>query len=115
MLSTILVLIVALIHVYIAVLEIKFWDKPRGLRVFGLSQELATQTTTLAINQGLYNLFLVAGILVGVAFGMPQLTLFSVVCVLVAGIVGFATGIKSALYAQSIPAALALLAMAAHL
>jgi putative membrane protein len=112
MLFTTLALIVAAIHIYIAVLEMKFWDQPRGLRVFGLSQELATQTKTLAFNQGLYNGFLAAGIIVGIAAGVPQLTVFIVICVLVAGLVGFATGIKSALYAQSIPAALALLAMA---
>ncbi|MCG3266543.1 DUF1304 domain-containing protein [Yoonia sp. I 8.24] len=115
MLSTILVLLVAVIHIYIAVLEMKFWDQPRGLRVFGLSQDLASQTKVLAFNQGLYNLFLAAGILVGIALGVPQLTIFIVACVLVAGVVGYATGIKSALYAQSIPAALALLATAASL
>ena len=115
MLSTLLALIVGAIHVYIAVLEMKFWDQPRGLRVFGLSQELATQTKVLAFNQGLYNLFLAAGVFAGIALGAATLTIFSVVCVLVAGLVGYATGIKSALYAQSIPAGLALLAMAAGL
>ena len=38
------VAIVALLHVYILVLEMFLWDKPAGLRAFGLGQELATAT-----------------------------------------------------------------------
>lgn len=39
------------------------WDKPAGLRAFGLSQDLATATKVLGANQGLYNGFLAAGLL----------------------------------------------------
>jgi len=111
MLSTILALIVAAIHVYITVLEMLLWDKPRGRRVFGTTEEFATQTKSLALNQGLYNGFLAAGIIVGLLLGNAQLVAFIVTCVLVAGVVGYLSGIKSALYFQSIPAALALFAM----
>ncbi|WP_106743945.1 DUF1304 domain-containing protein [Yoonia maritima] len=111
MLSTILALIVAAIHVYITVLEMLFWDKPRGRRVFGTTEDFATQTKSLALNQGLYNGFLAAGIVVGLLLGNAQLVAFIVICVLIAGGVGYLSGIKSALYVQTIPAALTLIAM----
>lgn len=115
MLFTLLALIIAAIHVYITVLEMLLWDKPRGRRVFRTTAEFATQTKALALNQGLYNGFLAAGIVVGLLLGNIQLTVFIVACVLVAGIVGFLSGIKTALYVQSIPATLALLALGAGL
>lgn len=110
MLYTLLALLIALIHIYIMVLEMVFWDKPRGQRVFRTTQEFATASKVMAFNQGLYNGFLAAGILIGLAMGSVTLTVFSLACVLVAGGVGFATGVKSAFYFQAIPAALALLA-----
>lgn len=111
MIATLLALVVAVIHLYIALLEMVLWDKPRGRRTFGTTQEFATATKSLALNQGLYNGFLAAGILYGLFFGVPHLTLFMIVCVLIAGIVGFLSGVKTALYAQTIPAALSLLAL----
>ena len=47
--------LIALLHVYIMVLEMFLWDKPAGLRAFGQSQEAATASKVLAANQGLYN------------------------------------------------------------
>ena len=43
---------IALLHVYILVLEMSLWDKPAGRRAFGLSPEMAAATKTLAANQG---------------------------------------------------------------
>ena len=111
MLYTLLALLVAMIHVYIMVLEMVFWDTPRGHRVFRTTQEFATASKVMAFNQGLYNGFLAAGVLIGLAMGNIALTVFSLVCVVVAGAVGFATGVKSAFYFQAIPATLALLAL----
>ena len=51
--------LVALIHVYIVLLEMLWWDTPRGRAAFGTSRELASQTKVLAANQGLYNLSLI--------------------------------------------------------
>lgn len=39
------------------------WTKPAGRRIFGLSPELAEGSAPLAMNQGLYNGFLAAGLL----------------------------------------------------
>jgi len=63
-LAAALVALVALIHVYIVVLEMVLWTKPAGRAAFGTSREWAEQTKVLAANQGLYNGFLVAGLVV---------------------------------------------------
>ena len=40
--------IIALIHIYILILEMFLWEKPAGLRAFGLSKEFAAASKTLA-------------------------------------------------------------------
>jgi putative membrane protein len=44
--------LVALLHFYFLVLEMFFWDKPLGLRAFGLAPEFAAASKSLAANQG---------------------------------------------------------------
>src|SRR2546426_671186 len=67
--ANVAVALVALLHVYFLVLEMFLWDKPRGLRTFGLTPEFASASKALAANQGLYNGFLAAGRLWGLALG----------------------------------------------
>lgn len=104
------VLLVALLHVYILVLEMFLWNTPRGRRVFGLTPEFAAQSKVLAANQGLYNGFLAAGLLWGLAMGEQGqgIKLFFLLCVLAAGLYGAATANKRILYVQALPAALGL-------
>ena len=61
--------LVALVHVYILVLEMFLWDKPAGLRAFGQTREAAAASKVLAANQGLYNGFLAAGLFWGLSLG----------------------------------------------
>ena len=105
-----MVLLVAIEHLYILVLEMFFWNRPLGLRTFNLTQELADATTTLAANQGLYNGFLAAGLLWGLSLGADgrDIKIFFLACVLVAGLYGAATVGKKILFVQGIPAALAI-------
>ena len=63
--ANIVVGLIALVHVYILVLEMFLWDKPAGLRAFGQTKETATASKVLAANQGLYNGFLAAGLFWG--------------------------------------------------
>lgn len=117
MLSKILVGLVAIEHVYILVLEMFLWTKPKGRKVFGLTAEFAEQSKALAANQGLYNGFLAAGLAWGLvhpnlAFG-HQIQLFFAACVLVAGIYGGLTAKRSILFIQGVPALLALGALLA--
>ncbi len=113
MIANILIGIVILIHLYIVILEMVLWDKPLGRRAFGTTEIFAQQTKTLAANQGLYNGFLVAGLIWGVSQGAAgyAITLFFLVCVLLAGLFGAWTASKKILFVQALPAALALWAL----
>lgn len=117
MIANVLVGLVALIHLYIVVLEMFLWDKPTGRRVFGTTAEFASASKVLAANQGLYNGFLAAGLIWGLAMGLAgqPVQLFFLGCVIVAGLYGALTvGIKI-LFVQTVPAALAVAAILAKL
>ena len=102
--------LVALLHVYILVLEMFLWTTPRGRKAFGLTAEFAEQTRVLAANQGLYNGFLAAGLFWGLWLGPAGFTvkIFFLTCVLVAGLYGAATANKRILFIQAVPAAIGL-------
>jgi len=112
-LATILIALVALIHVYIVILEMVLWEKPAGRKAFGTTAEFAAQSKVLAANQGLYNGFLVAGLAWGLWLGEAgfQIKLFFLLCVLVAGLFGAATASRRILFVQALPAALAVIAL----
>ena len=114
--AALLVAIVAAIHVYIVVLEMVLWRTPRGRRAFGTDQAFADQSATLAANQGLYNGFLVAGLIWGLVAADPigfQVKLFFLGCVVVAGVFGAATVSPRILFVQALPAVLAFVAVVA--
>jgi putative membrane protein len=105
--ANVVVALMALLHVYILVLEMFLWTTPRGRRAFGLTPEYAEATRTLAANQGLYNGFLAAGLAWGLAMGPAGYgaKLFFLGCILVAGIYGGFTVGKKILFIQAVPAA----------
>jgi putative membrane protein len=107
LLADIVVAFVALLHLYFLVLEMFLWDKPPGLRVFGLTPEAAASSKVLAANQGLYNGFLAAGLIWGLSLGLDGLSikLFFLACVLIAGLYGAATANRRILFVQALPAA----------
>lgn len=106
-----MVILVALLHIYFLVLEMFLWDKPAGLKAFGQSKEKAAATKVLAANQGLYNGFLAAGLLVGVVQGDSgtQFKVFFLSCVVVAGIYGALTASRKILFIQAMPAFIGLI------
>ena len=110
MIASILIALVALLHLYFLVLEMFLWDKPAGMKAFGSTPEFAKATKTLAANQGLYNGFLAAGLIWGLWLGEAgfQVKVFFLLCVIVAGLYGAATASRKILYVQALPAALAL-------
>jgi putative membrane protein len=113
MIANVLIALVALLHVYFMYLEMVAWDTPAGRKAFGLTPEFSAASKALAMNQGLYNGFLVAGLVWGLWLGDGgfAVKVFFLGCVLVAGRVGAAgVGIKI-LYVQAVPAALALAAL----
>jgi len=101
---------VAALHLYFLVLEMFLWDKPAGLRAFRQTPENAALTKTLAANQGLYNGFLVAGLVWGLMLGVAgePVLIFFLGCVIVAGIFGAITVSRRILWIQATPAAIAL-------
>lgn len=110
LLADTVVALVALLHVYILVLEMFLWDKPAGLRAFGQTPEAAAASKVLAANQGLYNGFLAAGLFWGLSLGAAGtgVKVFFLLCVLVAGLYGAATASRKILYVQALPAAVGL-------
>lgn len=113
LIANILVALIAALHLYFLVLEMFLWDKPAGLKAFGLTLEQAQASKVLAANQGLYNGFLSAGLIWGLALGADGLSVkvFFLACVLVAGLFGAATASRKILYVQALPALLALVAV----
>ena len=108
-LATLLVAFVALSHFGILVLEMFYWDHPVGREVFSMSEQQSANTAVLAMNQGLYNGFLAAGLVWGLLSKRIDVKVFFLVCVVVAGIFGAATAKESILFTQAMPAAIALL------
>ncbi|SEC56012.1 putative membrane protein [Tenacibaculum sp. MAR_2009_124] len=98
--------ILALIHIYILVLEMFLWTTPKGRKAFGIRDEqFAKDTKTLAANQGLYNGFLAAGFIWSMISQKVDIAIFFTLCVFIAGLYGsYSTGKKKILYIQSLPA-----------
>ena len=90
------------------VLEMFYWAKPLGLKVFRQSLEKANSSIVLAKNQGLYNGFLAAGLIWGIVHPNPafgaQIEVFFLTCVAIAGIYGALTVNKRIFYIQALPA-----------
>ena len=112
-LANLVVALLALIHVYILVLEMFLWDKPKGLKAFNNTPEKAAITKVLAANQGLYNGFLAAGLFWGLWLGVDGFGVkaFFLGCILVAGLYGAATVGRKILFIQALPATLGLVAL----
>lgn len=105
------VLVVALLHGWFLVLEMFLWQRPLGLKTFGMGKKLAGDTAVLAKNQGLYNGFLAAGLFCGLLVQEPTafaFKMFFLVCVILAGTYGALTASPRIFWAQAFPALVAL-------
>lgn len=100
--------LVALSHGGILVLEMFFWDHPVGRKIFGMTPEVSASSAVLAANQGLYNGFLAAGLVWALWADRPDLKIFFLGCIVVAGVFGGVTAKTSILFTQALPAAIAL-------
>lgn len=103
--------LVALIHIYILVLEMFFWTTPKGIKAFDLkNKEFANDTKVLAANQGLYNGFLAGGLIWSMALKNIDTTIFFLSCIIIAGIYGAYSTTKIKIFIiQSVPALIGLL------
>ena len=114
--SKLLIIVVAIEHLYILYMEMFAWET-LGRKTFkgSLKDELFTPTKGLAANQGLYNGFLSAGLiwslLISNEIWSKNIALFFLGCVIVAGIYGAMTASKKIFFVQALPAILALLVL----
>jgi len=106
--ADVVIALVALLHAYFLALEMFLWDKPFGLKTFGMTAERAAASKVLAMNQGLYNGFLAAGLVWGLVSGASGVKVFFLACVIVAGVFGGITASRKILWVQALPAAVAL-------
>ena len=97
-----------LLHAGFAYLETVLWETEAGLGIFGNTPEDAALMAPLAFNQGVYNLFLAAGLLWAAATAQRLLGVFFALCVVVAGVVGGLTVSERIFVVQALPGAIAL-------
>lgn len=112
--SQILIVIVALEHLYFLWLEMFAWET-KGKKIFkgSMAPDLLTLTKGLAANQGLYNGFLAAGLIWTFFISDPvweiNIAIFFLSCVIVAGCYGAVTASRKIFFVQSLPAIIALI------
>lgn len=107
--AAVLMGLVVLTHIAIMVLEMFFWDHPVGRQIFSMTPEQSASSAVLAMNQGLYNGFLAAGLIWGMLSGRLDVKVFFLVCVVVAGVFGGLTAKFTIIFSQGLPALLALI------
>jgi putative membrane protein len=108
LISKILILLVAALHLYIMVLQMFLWTRKPGLRAFSNTPDKAQLTRVFAANQGLYNGFLAAGLAWGAVSATRDVATFFLLCVIIAGIYGGYSVSRRIVLVQALPAALAL-------
>lgn len=109
LLANIATLFVAVSHIGILVLEMFYWNHPIGQKIFNMTPEIAESSAVLAMNQGLYNGFLAAGLLWALLTRRTDVKVFFLLCVIVAGIFGGITAKASIVLTQAMPALIALI------
>lgn len=107
-----LVLYVAIFHVQVFFLEALLWKTPRALKIFNMTAKEAEISYPLAINQGVYNLFISAGLLLSFFLNDSfqwQAQVFFLICVMTAAVTAGLTVRRKIMLLQGLPALLALI------
>lgn len=112
-LTIILILLVAIEHIYFLILEMFLWTRERTIKAFKLqSKQFAEETKVMAANQGLYNGFLAAGLIFSLIVLDVRMAIFFLVCVVIAGLYAvYSTKQVKLFFVQAIPAIIALLSI----
>lgn len=112
LLADILIGAIAALHLYFLYFEMFAWETIGKKTFKQLPAELFPKTKGLAANQGLYNGFLVAGLVWSLLIEDPRwsfyVAVFFLSCVLVAGIFGALTASKKIFWVQGLPALIGL-------
>ena len=105
---TILIIFIALEHLYFMYFEMFAWETIGKKTFKSLPEHIFSPTKKLAANQGLYNGFLAAGLIWSILISDPvwseNIALFFLGCVTIAGIYGGLTAGKKVFYFQGVPA-----------
>ncbi|GAO43102.1 DUF1304 domain-containing protein [Flavihumibacter petaseus] len=107
--AKIMVALIALEHLFILYMEMFAWETV-GRKVFrgALPDEMFRPTRVLAANQGLYNGFLVAGLVWSLLIDDPlwqrKVALFFLGCIIVAGVYGAVSASRRIFFTQALPA-----------
>lgn len=113
LLANILIGAIAALHLYFLYFEMFAWETIGRKTFKSLPAELFPKTKGLAANQGLYNGFLVAGLVWSLLIEDDNwafyVAVFFLSCVLVAGIFGALTASKKIFWVQGLPALIALI------
>lgn len=111
--SNVIIVLVAALHLYFLYFEMFAWDTIGRKTFKQIPAEVFPKTKVLAANQGLYNGFLVAGLIWSLLISDPvwadHVALFFLGCVLVAGIFGALTASKKIFWIQGLPALIGIL------
>ncbi|UZD21584.1 DUF1304 domain-containing protein [Algoriphagus halophytocola] len=111
--AKILIGAIAALHLYFLYFEMFAWETIGRKTFKSLPPELFPKTKGLAANQGLYNGFLVAGLVWSLLIDDPKwafyVAVFFLSCVLVAGVFGALTASKKIFWVQGLPALIALI------
>lgn len=113
MIARVLMGVIAALHAYIAYFEMFAWEAT-GPRVFStFPPELFGQTTVLAANQGIYNAFLVAGLIWALVIAdrewQRKIGTCFLLFIMAAGVVGAVTISPRIMMIQTVPALIAAL------
>ena len=111
--STIIIALVAVLHLYILWFEMFAWTT-KGRKVFkSFPADLFEPTKVMAANQGLYNGFLAVGLIWSLLITNPEWSsnvgFFFLSCVLAAGMYGGYSVSKSIFTIQGVPAIIGIL------
>ena len=108
-----LIVFVAVEHLYFLILEMFLWTSPKGIKTFGLkSKAFAEDTKVLAANQGLYNGFIAAGLIYSIILEDINFSVFFLSCVSIAGVYGaYSTKNIKLFYVQAVPALISIIAL----
>jgi putative membrane protein len=109
----ILIGIVGLEHLFFLWLEMFAWETAGKKTFKNVPEELFKPTRVMAANQGLYNGFLAAGLIWTFFISDPvwktNISVFFLICVIVAGIYGAFSVDKKIFFVQSLPGIIALI------
>lgn len=112
MIAASFIILVAALHIGFLILEMFLWNTPVGRKIFHLKPEFASESATLAKNQGLYNGILAAGLIWSFFIPDPafqaSVRYFFLTAIIIAGVYGALTAKPTIFFYQALPALLAL-------